>query len=99
MRIPIRLCGEEAEADQEHLEKNGDWEQPGNDQVEHPYPCTYHVVSPLRAKNGSLLFEGSNAKSRSSLLQPQRRGGSVGDLTGWGAISAIPSPSRTVQQD
>jgi len=30
MRVPIRLCGEEAETDQENLDKNGDWEQPGN---------------------------------------------------------------------
>lgn len=30
MRVPIRLCGEEAETDQEHLDKNGSWEQPGN---------------------------------------------------------------------
>jgi len=57
MRVPIRLCGEEAEADQEHLEKNGDWEQPGNYQVEHPYPFTDHVVSPLRAKNDSLHLQ------------------------------------------
>src|SRR6266568_7633481 len=99
MRIPIRLCGEEAEADQEHLEKNGDWEQPGNDQVEHPYPCTYHVVSPLRAKNGSLLFEGSNAKSRSRLLQPQRRGGSVGNLREWVPIMVLLSLSWMVQED
>src|SRR6266851_1864756 len=50
MHVPIWLCGEEAETDQEHLDKNGYGEQPGNNQVEHPYPCTDHVVSPLRAQ-------------------------------------------------
>ena len=84
---------------QENLDKNGSWQQPGNNQVEHPYPFTDHVVSPLRAKNGSLLFEGSNAKSRSRLLQPQRRGGSVGNLREWVPIMVLLSLSWMVQED
>src|SRR5690349_11753858 len=46
MHVPIRLGGEEAETDQEHLDENGCREQPGNNHVEHPYPFTDHVVSP-----------------------------------------------------
>jgi hypothetical protein len=66
MRIPEGLACKETEADEKNLHKNGEWEQPGNNQVEHANPFNDHVVL-LYEQDSSLMFEDSHAKSSSQL--------------------------------